>query len=414
MAHDIQSFGLGSFIEGYNGKPVLVTKSGTPYCGDKFLEYCIDVQEWNWAARSAFCGTILDLLPRMCINVGFTIEAREKHETPECIFGCCMLNFMAPRQLLPLSDQASHLRTEEVVRGGAAAAGVSSAVNTGRPDAGARAAGAEGSGVVVGSVDAAAFAMRQTALKKNPLSNAAAGAPLPLSTAAAAALPHPSPPQKPLQHLSPEALRSLMSISESLAHLNHERFTQFASATPFPAVLLFQGDAYKPLDAATFTPEQAQYCQRHLLILSGLYGLLRPYDDIQPYRLEMKTRLTTPHGNSLYSFWGSKLAQHLNQQLATHTHRYVINLASNEYSQAIDTQTLAHPLITVQFKEPYGDDYRVIGIQAKKARGLMARYIMTEQIDTPKSIQGFQAYGYRFQPQLSSSSMYLFHRTHDQ
>ena len=217
-----------------------------------------------------------------------------------------------------------------------------------------------------------------------------------------------------LQHLSPEALRSLMSISESLAHLNHERFTQFASATPFPAVLLFQGDAYKTLDAATFTPEQAQYCQRHLLILSGLYGLLRPYDDIQPYRLEMKTRLTTPHGNSLYSFWGSKLAQHLNQQLATHTHRYVINLASNEYSQAIDTQTLAHPLITVQFKEPYGDDYRVIGIQAKKARGLMARYIMTEQIDTPKSIQGFQAYGYRFQPQLSSSSMYLFHRTHDQ
>jgi cytoplasmic iron level regulating protein YaaA (DUF328/UPF0246 family) len=222
-----------------------------------------------------------------------------------------------------------------------------------------------------------------------------------------------------LQPLSPEALSTLMSISDQLARLNHDRFTHFdteftASATVFPAVLLFQGDAYKTLDAASFTAEQSAFCQQHLAILSGLYGLLRPYDDIQPYRLEMKTRLTTTLGNTLYQFWGNKLAQQLNQQLANHAHPYLINLASSEYSQAIAPQALDYPMITVHFKEPHGEDYRIIGIHAKKARGLMARHIITHALDTPESIQGFTAHGYRFQPQLSSASTYIFHRCHDQ
>ena len=221
-----------------------------------------------------------------------------------------------------------------------------------------------------------------------------------------------------LQPLSPEELSKLMSISDQLAHLNHERFAhfdpQFATATNmFPAVLYFQGDAYKTLDAATFTTEQSAFCQQHLAILSGLYGILRPYDNIQPYRLEMKTRLTTPLGNSLYTFWGNKLAQHLNQQLTNHKHPYVINLASSEYSQAIDMSALDHPMITVHFKEPHDEGYRVIGIHAKKARGLMTRHIITQALDTPESIQGFNAHGYQFQPQLSSDSTYIFHRNHD-
>lgn len=222
-----------------------------------------------------------------------------------------------------------------------------------------------------------------------------------------------------LQHFSPEDLSTLMSISDQLAQLNHARFadfdTQFATETAqFPAVLLFQGDAYKTLHASTFTTEQSAFCQQHLAILSGLYGILRPYDNIQPYRLEMKTRLTTPLGENLYQFWGTKLAQYLNQQLANHKHPYVINLASNEYSQAIDTNTLNYPMITVHFKEPHGEVYRTIGIHAKKARGAMARHIITQALNTPEAIQGFTIDGYRFQPQLSSVSTYIFHRSNAQ
>lgn len=218
-----------------------------------------------------------------------------------------------------------------------------------------------------------------------------------------------------LQALSSQELRTLMSISEQLAQLNYTRFANFddtysSTTSRFPAVLLFQGDAYKTLDAATFSSEEAQYCQQHLAILSGLYGLLRPYDNIQPYRLEMKTRLNHATGNTLYQFWGTKLAQHLNQQLAEHTHPFVINLASNEYSQAIDRNTLAHPIITVHFKEAHQDTYRVIGLHAKKARGLMARHIITNQLDTPEAIQTFNLHGYVFQPQLSTESDYIFHR----
>ena len=173
-----------------------------------------------------------------------------------------------------------------------------------------------------------------------------------------------------LRQYPTDKLRELMHISEDLAQLNHIRFQNFNSdfskaESHAPAVLAFQGDAYRSLAAHTFTAAEQAFCADNLIILSGLYGLLRAYDTIQPYRLEMKTPLTNPQGKDLYAFWDDKLARATESLLANHQHRVLVNLASGEYSKAIGRAKLSCRVIDVDFKEAQ-DGYRTIGIHAKR------------------------------------------------
>ena len=218
-----------------------------------------------------------------------------------------------------------------------------------------------------------------------------------------------------LQKLNTQSIKTLMRISDDLAKLNHTRFAAFnpdynRAKAHAPAVLAFQGDAYRSLQAETFSEKERIFCQENLAILSGLYGMLRPYDAIQPYRLEMKTKLQTGSHQDLYSFWGDKLAHTLNMRLSTHKHPVIINLASNEYSKAALTQALEHPVIHIDFKERNQDGYRTIGIHAKKARGAMARFIIQNALETPDTLRTFNDSNYAFNMQYSSENTYVFTR----
>ncbi len=202
----------------------------------------------------------------------------------------------------------------------------------------------------------------------------------------------------------------LMQISDALASLNYERFSRFS--LPFspqnarPAVFAFRGDVYDGLAADTLTAADIDFAQRHLRILSGLYGLLRPLDLIQAYRLEMKTPLDNPRGKNLYAFWGKRLAQQLVQETET-----VVNLASQEYFKALPTQVLSTVrVITPVFKERKGETYKVIAIYAKKARGQMARYLIRERISDTEGIKGFREGGYAFVEQFSTEDQWVFAR----
>lgn len=212
---------------------------------------------------------------------------------------------------------------------------------------------------------------------------------------------------KLMQAKSVADIATLMDLSKDLATLNFERYQQFSfdshsSLHSYPALFLFQGDVYQGLQAATWEQSTVEYSQSHLRILSGLYGLLKPLDNIQAYRLEMGVRLQNPAGKNLYDFWQETISLALNQQLASQKNPLLINLASTEYFKAVNEKKLNHPIITVNFYEKKNDELKIIGIHAKKARGVMARFLMQNQIDDVKHIKEFNELGYQYHQSTSS------------
>ncbi|HYF22340.1 MAG TPA: peroxide stress protein YaaA [Caulobacteraceae bacterium] len=207
-------------------------------------------------------------------------------------------------------------------------------------------------------------------------------------------------------------LKRLMSISDKLATLNRERFQAFdpASDEGVQAALAFDGDVYQGLDARSLDPEALLWAQDRLRILSGLYGVLRPLDRIQPYRLEMGVRLKTRRGESLYDFWGDRIAKALRADAEGHADPTVINLASQEYFEAVDVRALKRPVIDVRFVEEKDGQARVISFFAKKARGLMARWAIDERAERADELKRFDGAGYRFRPDASSERAWTFSR----
>ena len=219
---------------------------------------------------------------------------------------------------------------------------------------------------------------------------------------------------KRLRELSSADISRLMSVSDNLAELNQQRFKQWK--TPFKpenarqALFAFKGDVYLGLDAYSLSPADVEFAQDHLRILSGLYGLLRPLDLMQPYRLEMGTRLTTEQGSNLYQFWNGRITEELNKEFRQAASKTLINLASGEYFKSIKTKQLKAEIITPAFKEYRDGDYKFIQYFAKKARGLMARYLIDHKIDTPQGLKDFDYEGYRFSPKLSDEREWVFTR----
>lgn len=216
--------------------------------------------------------------------------------------------------------------------------------------------------------------------------------------------------------LSTEDLAGLMGISGKLAELNHERFQglavphQAGVGDALPAVLLFDGDVYKGLDAWSLSAADLTWAQDHVAILSGLYGLLRPLDLAAPYRLEMGSRLKTARGKDLYAFWGDRLARRLDAMLEGHPEPVLLDLASQEYNSAIDGRVLRARRVEVQFKEVREGKARVISFFAKRARGLMARFLVTQRVDRVQGLRDFAAEGYAYAPELSSDASLVFTR----
>ena len=217
-----------------------------------------------------------------------------------------------------------------------------------------------------------------------------------------------------LRNYSALDLAELMHLSIKLAGLNFERYhswsPEFSTDNAKQAVLAMKGDVYTGLDAETFSEDDFAFAQQHLRILSGLYGLLRPLDLMQPYRLEMGTKLPNEAGKNLYAFWGSQITEGLNQQLAAQGDPVLINLASNEYFKSVQPKQLAGRIITPQFKERRADGYRMLGVYAKKARGLMSRYIISNRLSDPEQIKAFDSEGYGYNPSLSGPDQWVFTR----
>lgn len=211
---------------------------------------------------------------------------------------------------------------------------------------------------------------------------------------------------------SPSDIASLMKLSDKLATLNVERYQAWEKAhntdNSRPAVFTFMGDVYTGLDAYSLDQEQIQYAQAHLRILSGLYGLLKPLDLMQPYRLEMGTKLSNPDGDNLYHFWSDKIAPALDAELEDD--ELLVNLASNEYFKAVDKKALNNPIITPNFLDEKNGQYKVISFYAKKARGLMVRYLVEQQASTIEDIKGFDLAGYRYDPERSKTNEPVFIR----
>lgn len=217
-----------------------------------------------------------------------------------------------------------------------------------------------------------------------------------------------------LRDFSALDLAELMKLSMKLAELNFDRYDAWkpkcTEKNAKQAILAFQGDVYKGLDASSFTAADFKFSQQHLHILSGLYGILRPLDLMQPYRLEMCTRLETDRGKNLYEFWGNTITEGLNKQLKKLKSKTLINLASNEYFKSVKTKELDADIITPAFKEFKNGDYKMIGIYAKRARGLMSRYIIKNKIKDPEALKEFDEEGYRFSSKLSKGNNWVFTR----
>ncbi|PPK51693.1 peroxide stress protein YaaA [Marinobacter persicus] len=216
-----------------------------------------------------------------------------------------------------------------------------------------------------------------------------------------------------LKELEPHQICNLMDISDKLGQLNAERFqnwhTPFTPDNARQAVLAFKGDVYTGLDAESFSEDDFQFAQKHLRILSGLYGLLKPLDLMQPYRLEMGTKFENTRGKDLYAFWGSKITEALNQQLAEDD-QVLVNLASNEYFKSVKKRELDARLITPQFKDWKNGKYKMISFYAKKARGLMCRYAIQNQINKAEDLKGFNLDGYYFSEDQSDNNNWVFLR----
>lgn len=219
-----------------------------------------------------------------------------------------------------------------------------------------------------------------------------------------------------LQHYSPAELAKLMKLSDKLAGLNVARFAQwqpdFTLANAKQALLAFKGDVYAGLDANTLNDTELEYAQKHLRILSGLYAVLRPLDLMQPYRLEMGTRLSTAQASNLYNFWGDSITEHLNHYMQEQQQSTLLNLASNEYFKAVKTKLLQANLVTVDFKDLKNGQYKIISFYAKKARGMMARYVIEKQLTSPAQLQSFDRDGYYYCPEQSTTNHLIFLRDH--
>ena len=225
---------------------------------------------------------------------------------------------------------------------------------------------------------------------------------------------HAAPIMEVLRRKSASELSDLMDLSEALAELNFGRNQQWKPSpdrnTTKPAVYAFQGDVYQGLDIDSFTAPQVRRCQKHVRILSGLYGLLKPLDHIQPYRLEMGTKLDDKLIPNLYQFWGETVRDAIVRHLAELKSRLVVNLASQEYARVAKLKSLNATVITPDFRDWKNDKFKVISFFAKRARGLMVRYLITQSITNPKSILSFDSDGYSFNAELSTDAAPVFTR----
>lgn len=219
---------------------------------------------------------------------------------------------------------------------------------------------------------------------------------------------------KLLREKSPQQISELMRLSDKLSALNVARYAAWrpksTEQNARQAAFAFDGDVYGGLDARSLTPAQLDWAQDHVCILSGLYGVLRPLDRLQPYRLEMGAALANRHGKDLYAFWGTRIAEHLNERLAADRTPVVINAASQEYFRAVDTRALKARVVECVFEEWKGDRYKVISFFAKRARGLLARWAVLHRVATPKALEKFDLEGYGFDAQVSTAERLVFRR----
>jgi len=217
-----------------------------------------------------------------------------------------------------------------------------------------------------------------------------------------------------LREKSPQDIAVLMSLSDKLASLNVARYGSwsdtFTAENSKQALLAFKGDVYTGLNAEDFSEEDFDFAQQHLRMLSGLYGILRPLDLMQPYRLEMGTKLANPRGKDLYSFWGEHITEWLNQDLAEQGDGVLLNLASQEYFGAVKPKALDGRLIETVFRDQKNGQYKIISFYAKKARGLMARYVIKERLQDPEGLKDFNLDGYRYDQASSSPDKLVFLR----
>ena len=217
-----------------------------------------------------------------------------------------------------------------------------------------------------------------------------------------------------LRTQSPQQISELMDLSDKLAALNVARYAAWSSRATAKnarqAVLAFDGDVYDGLDAHSLSAAELDWAQDHVCILSGLYGVLRPLDLMQPYRLEMGTRLANPGGKDLYGFWGSQIADYLNQRLKGNKQPVVINLASQEYFKAVDTRTLKATAVECVFQEFKGGQYKIISFNAKRARGMMARFAIEQHAEKPDDLRAFNTDGYAWDAKASTPTKLVFRR----
>ncbi len=219
-----------------------------------------------------------------------------------------------------------------------------------------------------------------------------------------------------LRELSPQQIGELMHLSDKLSGLNAARFGSWTPAfTPEnakQALLAFKGDVYTGLNAVDFNEDDFDYAQTHLRMLSGLYGLLRPLDLMMPYRLEMGTKLANARGKDLYAFWGTRISEWLNEALAEQGNDVLLNLASNEYFSAVKKSALNARIINTEFKDLKNGQHKIISFYAKKARGMMSRFVIKERINTLEHLKQFDAQGYRYSAEQSKPDLLVFLRDH--
>ena len=219
---------------------------------------------------------------------------------------------------------------------------------------------------------------------------------------------------KELRRYDPAQLSKLMKISDKLAQLNYQRYQDFKA--PFTlenakqALLVFDGDVYKGIRVKDYDEDDLAFAQDHLRILSGLYGVLRPLDLMQPYRLEMGTKLETKKGQNLYEFWGEQISNLINAALEKESEPCLVNLASNEYFKSIKKETIKARILDIEFKENKAGVYKTIAIYAKRARGLMVDFVIRNRIENPELVKGFDSDGYTFNSELSTTDSWVFCR----
>ncbi|SAK38933.1 peroxide stress protein YaaA [Caballeronia ptereochthonis] len=218
-----------------------------------------------------------------------------------------------------------------------------------------------------------------------------------------------------LRELSPQQIGGMMGISDQLATLNFQRYAEWSKTfdqhNSKQAVLAFNGDVYEGFSAKTLSASDLDFAQNHVRVLSGLYGLLRPLDLLQPYRLEMGTKFPNARGKDLYAFWGERITAALNEQLKKQRGaRVLVNCASEEYFKSVKPKLLAAPVVSPVFEDWKGGRYKIISFHAKRARGLMARYAVENRIGEPEALKGFDSEGYKFDAKASNDTTYVFRR----